>query len=258
MLLDRTTAGAPTPAARPLHRVLRWVLVLFCVVAVSAGAVLVVAGLQPHLPPPAPSAQHPFSLSPAQAQAQAQAQTGDGGPGSVAGSAGSSTARTSALPAVLAPNHLYIPSLGVNAPLIPETITKEGDFVVPPNVADVGLSSVGAALSAPDGTVLAAGHVNDYDQGNGALYKLSTIQPGALVVVTGNDGVQTRWVTDALANVNKSVLPQDIFDAHGARRLVLVTCGGKILTLPNGAHTYADNIVVSAAPVAPVPVGSHG
>jgi len=226
MLMDRTTVGASPPAARSRHRVLRWVLALFCLAAVSAGAVLVVAGLQPHPPPPAPSAQHPFALSPAQAQAQA----GDGGP------------------SVLVPNHLYIPSLGVNAPLDPESITKEGDFVVPPNVARVGLSSAGAALSAPDGTVLAAGHVNDYNQGNGALYQLSTIQPGALVVITGNDGAPTRWVTDALANVNKSVLPQDIFDAHGQRRLVLVTCGGKILTLPNGAHTYADNIVVSAAP----------
>jgi len=245
MLLDRTTAGAPTRAARPRHRVLRWVLALFCVVAVSAGVVLVVAGLQPHPPPPAPSAQHPFSLSPAQAQAQAR----DPGSGAAAGSAGTSKPRTPTLPSVLVPNHLYIPSLGVNAPLDPESITKEGDFVVPPNVARVGLSSAGAALSAPDGTVLAAGHVNDYNQGNGALYQLSTIQPGALVVVTGNNGAPTRWVTDALANVNKSVLPQDIFDAHGQRRLVLVTCGGKILTLPNGAHTYADNIVVSAAPV---------
>ncbi len=245
MLLDRTTAGAPTRAARPRHRVLRWVLVLFCVVAVSAGVVLVVAGLQPHPPPPAPSAQHPFALSPAQAQAQA----GDRGSGGAAGSAGTSQPRTPTLPSVLVPNHLYIPSLGVNAPLDPESITKEGDFVVPPNVARVGLSSAGAALSAPDGTVLAAGHVNDYNQGNGALYQLSTIQPGALVVVTDNNGAPTRWVTDALANVNKSVLPQDIFDAHGQRRLVLVTCGGKILTLPNGAHTYADNIVVSAAPV---------
>ncbi len=248
MLLDRTTAGAPTPpsgtrAVRPRHRVFRWVLALFCVVAVSAGVVLVVAGLQPHPPPPAPSAQHPFALSPSQAQAQA------GDPGGAAGSAGTSKPRTPALPSVLVPNHLYIPSLGVNAPLDPESITKEGDFVVPPNVARVGLSSAGAALSAPDGTVLAAGHVNDYNQGNGALYQLSTIQPGALVVVTGNNGAPTRWVTDALANVNKSVLPQDIFDAHGQRRLVLVTCGGKILTLPNGAHTYADNIVVSAAPM---------
>ncbi len=251
MLLDRTTAGAPTPPsgapARPRRRVLRWVLALFCLVAVSAGVVLVVAGLQPHPPPPAPSAQHPFALSPSQAQAQAQ--VGDPGPGTAPGSAGPSKPRTPALPSVLVPNHLYIPSLGVNAPLDSETITKEGDFVVPPNVARVGLSSVGAALSAPDGTVLAAGHVNDYNQGNGALYQLSTIQPGALVVVTGNDGSATRWVTDALANVNKSVLPQDIFDVHGQRRLVLVTCGGKILTLPNGAHTYADNIVVSAAPV---------
>jgi len=252
MLMDRTTVGASPPpsgtgAARPRHRVLRWVLALFCVVAVSAGVVLVVAGLQPHPPPPAPSAQHPFSLSPAQAQAQAQ--VGDPGPGAAVGSAGTSKPRTPTLPSVLVPNHLYIPSLGVNAPLDPESITKEGDFVVPPNVARVGLSSAGAALSAPDGTVLAAGHVNDYNQGNGALYQLSTIQPGALVVVTGNDGSATRWVTDALANVNKSVLPQDIFDAHGQRRLVLVTCGGKILTLPNGAHTYADNIVVSAAPV---------
>jgi len=131
MLLDRTTVGAPTRAARPRHRVLRWVLALFCVVAVSAGVVLVVAGLQPHPPPPAPSAQHPFALSPAQAQAQA----GDPGSGSAAGSAGTSKPHRPTLPSVLVPNHLYIPSLGVNAPLDPESITKEGDFVVPPNVA---------------------------------------------------------------------------------------------------------------------------
>lgn len=224
-------------------RTLRWVLAAVCVAAVAAGAVLIVAGTTPHPPPPAPSAQHPFAVSPEQAQTQA-------------GSPSDPVDPAAGLPAVLAPDRLYIPSLRVDAPLRPETIAADGDFVVPTDVHDVGMSSVGAQLTAPDGTVLVAGHVNDVDQGDGALYQLSTITPGAVVVVTGGDAVPTRWAVTSLANVTKSVLPQDIFDPHGVRRLVLVTCGGKILTLPGGTHTYSDNIVVSATPVATTTVGA--
>jgi len=145
------------------------------------------------------------------------------------------------------PGHVIIPSLGVTAPLIPEAISNS-QLGIPADVHHVGIWSGGGQVIGTVGTVLLAGHVNWWNQGNGALYNLASIQPGALVEITAPTGTVTTWSIDALHAYRKANLPQTIFAPAGSRRLVLVTCGGAFNA--STGH-YADNVVAEAVPVAP-------
>jgi hypothetical protein len=49
----------------------------------------------------------------------------------------------------------------------------------------------------------------------------------------------------SLRSVSKKDLPQALFASGGARRLVLVTCGG---AFDAATHQYADNVLVTAVP----------
>jgi hypothetical protein len=151
--------------------------------------------------------------------------------------------------------HLVIPSLCVDAPTTPTARTDEGALTIPPDVREVGLWDAGAPLTGPDGspltfgTTLIAGHVNALGQGNGALYALSQIRAGALVLAADEAGHVTAWRVVGLQVVNKARLPESVFAGRtGPRLLVLVTCGGPILHVPGYGNTYLDNVIATAVP----------
>lgn len=141
------------------------------------------------------------------------------------------------------PNTLYIPSLGVQAPLEPET-AQAGALVIPGNPHTVAWYSGSPAISDTAGTTLLAGHVN-YESTQGALYPLSTITPGALIIVTDAAGNASRWLTVSLQVRDKDDLP--VFPATGPRRLALVTCGGALLETERG-RSYESNVIAEAIP----------
>ncbi|MDA8354727.1 MAG: class F sortase [Actinomycetota bacterium] len=187
-------------------------------------------------PGPAPLPKHPFADSP---HASAPAS-------STVAPAGSSVPKAPVEDA-LEPDELSIPSLGVLAPVYPESISTYS-LEIPGNVKDVGMWTGGGRIYGSNGTVLLAGHINWYNQGNGALYDLSNIQPGAVIYLSGSSGSPTAWKAVSLEAYPKAQLPQGIFAPTGPRRLAIVTCGGAFD--PATGH-YADNVVVIAAPIAP-------
>lgn len=150
------------------------------------------------------------------------------------------------------PGHVSIPSLKVTAPLIAEPISGN-QLDIPSDVHDVGVWSGGGSITGTQGTVLLAGHVNWWNQGNGALYDLASIQPGATIYVRAPTGITTTWQVVALHAYLKADLPQTIFAPTGQRRLVVVTCGGAYD--PTTGH-YADNVVAAAVPepTSPTPI----
>jgi len=190
-----------------------------CLLGGSAAAVLGL--LVTHTPPSAPLPLHPFALS-------------EGGP--------PTPSRPSA--PKLAADELSIPSLDVVAPLTREVITDHS-LTIPGDVHVVGIWSGGGTPGGRVGTVLLAGHVNYYNQGNGALYRLASIQPGAQIYVTTRTGDLDAWTATSLKAYPKADLPQDVFAPSGPRRLVIVTCGGPFD--PQSGH-YLDNVVLSARP----------
>lgn len=117
--------------------------------------------------------------------------------------------------------------------------------MIPGDPQTVAWYSGSPAVSAAAGTTLLAGHVN-YDSTRGALYSLSTIAPGALVIVTDGSGNASRWTTVSLQVRDKDDLPA--FPVSGPRRLAMVTCGGELLETDRG-RSYASNVIAEAIPL---------
>ena len=154
--------------------------------------------------------------------------------------------------------HVRIPRLCIDAEIVPSP-SHGNELQIPRDVSTVGLWTGGQPLTEPDGSpgstgsTLVAGHVDDVDQGNGALHDLYLTQPGEAVYVTDVRGRTVRWRAVAMQVVVKSALPKALFAGRdGPRRLYLVTCGGALLHVPDGSGgtvgTYEDNVIVTLVP----------
>jgi sortase (surface protein transpeptidase) len=154
---------------------------------------------------------------------------------------------TPAVPAEApAPGRLTIPDLGVDAPVHPVGVAADGQMEIPADVARVGWYRFGPVPGNPGNAVL-AGHVDDAEQGLGALAALREVAVGTEVLVTDAAGVTSRWRVVSRQLIGKQALPtEDLFARTGPPRLVLVTCGGPFLA---GTGHYRDNVVVVAEPV---------
>jgi hypothetical protein len=154
------------------------------------------------------------------------------------------TAATRPQPATdqLRPQRVYLPELGIDAPWVPEPLTA-ATLAVPSDVHVLGLSRAGGSPDGTGGTVMLDGHVNYVGQGPGALSPLYLAQPGQLVILTDPAGRVSRWRISGLADPLKNDLDPGLFTATGSRRLVLITCGGRVTS-----GQYDRNVVVTALP----------
>lgn len=125
-----------------------------------------------------------------------------------------------------------------------------GDSLVPPaDVSEVGWWDGSAGLVSGSGTILLAGHVDSASRGRGAFWPLHQARAGDVVYVT-RGGVVSVWQVAELRVAAKDELPSDVFAGRsGQRRLVMVTCGGRLLRDAAGHGSYADNVLVVAVPV---------
>ena len=186
------------------------------VATAAAGLVLVGAAVVSHPLASAPLVKHPFALKSA------------------------ATLPVQPARARVGADHLVIPSLHVDASVRTTSIVDH-ELVIPGNVHDVG--EWGHKANA--GTTILAGHVNWVGQGPGALSALADISPGATVYLSNRAGVVSVWSVVSLRAVLKKDLPQALFASGGARRLVLVTCGG---AFDAATHQYADTVLATAVP----------
>ena len=159
---------------------------------------------------------------------------------------GTQSGRLDALPdaAVAPPVGLRIPSLGIDAPVLPVGVDANGEMEVP-EATDVGWYRFGPAPGAEGSAVLAA-HV-DYDGRRGVFFELRRLEPGARLDVTFADGSVQVYEVDEMAQIPKGDLAASgVFDRTGPPRLALITCGGPF---DADARSYRDNVVALAAPV---------
>lgn len=153
---------------------------------------------------------------------------------------------------------LLIPSIGTDAPVTPEGATgpNGGALTIPADIHEVGwwdgvwqspdqLVHEKVAQPGQPGVALIAGHIDSAVQGEGALYKLQQVKPGASITVIGQKGTTTRWKVTKLQVVLKSALPRGLFVDSGPAQLAVVSCGG-----PFDAATghYLDNVIAWAVP----------
>ncbi|MFB6817194.1 class F sortase [Streptomyces sp. NPDC056347] len=145
-----------------------------------------------------------------------------------------------------APARVKVPSIGVDAPVIPRGLDGDGAIEPPPfdTPQTVGWYEDGTRPGARGPAVL-VGHV-DTGTRPAVFHGLSATRPGAEVEVTRTDGTVAVFTVDDVR-----VLTRARFDAHrayGPRRdgraeLRLITCGG---TYDRTSHAYDANVVVSA------------
>lgn len=129
-----------------------------------------------------------------------------------------------------APMSVQIPRLHVDARVEVEPVVNN-TLTIPTDVHEVALYSGGGLLDDSRGTVLLAGHVNYVGQGPGAFTSIQQLASGDIVMTRGRSEQVQRWRVRSERLYLKQALPQTIFTAVGARRLVLVTCGGLIQAL---------------------------
>ena len=150
---------------------------------------------------------------------------------------------TTTVPPVAEPTRLRIPSLGVDAAVVPVGLALDGQMEIPA-ASDVGWYRLGPRPGDPGSAVLAA-HV-DFGGRPGAFYDLGAIPVGAEVVVDTTAGSRRYVVT-----VREQVAKADVelaryFTGEGPARLTLITCGG---AFSRSAGHYQDNLLITAAPL---------
>jgi hypothetical protein len=143
-----------------------------------------------------------------------------------------------------APARLAVPALGIDAPVDAVGVEPDGTMTIPEDVSRVGWYRFGPAPGAPEGSAVLAGHVDDAEQGLGAMSPLSGAAVGDRVQVTDAAGASTTWQVVARQEFSKQAVPlADLFARSGPPRLVLITCGGPFLA---DVRSYEDNVVVIA------------
>ena len=142
------------------------------------------------------------------------------------------------------PRHLALPSLQVNAPIVPVGLQPGGDLTVPDDPHVLGWWQGGARPGSRQGSVVIDGHVDTAVHGPGALFSLRQVRPGDPVVLSTTHG-SWHYLIVALRSYPKVTLPAEVFTSTGPPRLVIITCGGAFNPT---TRQYADNIIAYAIP----------
>ncbi|MGH9185863.1 MAG: class F sortase [Acidimicrobiales bacterium] len=144
------------------------------------------------------------------------------------------------------PERIRIPSLEVDAPVVPIVVDPSGVLEVPPDPQAVGWWAEGAQPGAGLGTSILAGHVNSATLGPGALAHLSDLRLGEGVIVVGG-GQELHFRIEALRQYPKNELPAtEAFSQAVEGRLAIVSCGGQF---NRRTGHYLDNVIAYAVPV---------
>jgi hypothetical protein len=137
------------------------------------------------------------------------------------------------------------PAIGLRAPL--SRVDFVGRTITPPRAIDsAGLWSRGAALDDVVGTTVLVGHVSDRHDRPGAFHRLLRARVGQSITLQ-QGGRTSSWRISAVRRVDRTRLSPAPFRQQVARRLVLITCAGRVTTSTGGFH-YAKNLIIEAVP----------
>lgn len=128
--------------------------------------------------------------------------------------------------------------------VVPVGVTDDGFFDVPAR-EDIGWYRFGPEPGAPGSAVLAA-HIT-LDGVDGAFRYLADFEAGDIITVIFDDGSESDFEVQALAQYDKEVLPLErLFDRSGPARLILITCGG---AFNPQVRSFEDNLIVYGVPI---------
>jgi hypothetical protein len=77
------------------------------------------------------------------------------------------------------------------------------------------------------GNIVMAGHIDYWNVGPSVFYNLSTLQPGAEISVSGEDGMAYPYTVEWVQQFDSTSMPLDeVIGPTDGQALTLITCGG--------------------------------
>ncbi|GII79781.1 hypothetical protein Sru01_47630 [Sphaerisporangium rufum] len=143
-----------------------------------------------------------------------------------------------------APVRVRVPSIGVDAPLMPVGVTRSGEIEVPPldRPRLAGWYRLGPAPGEM-GPAVILGHVNNRS-GPAVFGRLRELGRGDRISVVRADGSTAVFTVDGAEQASKSRFPtRRVYGQVDRPALRLITCGG---VFNPRAGSYTDNIIVYA------------
>ncbi|WP_432029752.1 class F sortase [Streptomyces sp. 1222.5] len=141
------------------------------------------------------------------------------------------------------PTSFRVPSLGIDAPVIPLRLGQDRQLETPPvdRPKLVGWYQ-GGATPGESGTAIAVGH-RDTTTGPAVFAGLAQIRPGKHVEVARADGRSAVYSVDRVKVFDKTGFPdKEVYGRTGRPELRIITCGG----LFSRRTGYTSNVVVFA------------
>ena len=147
----------------------------------------------------------------------------------------------------LIPTGISIAKLGVQAPVDQVGIYDDGSVEIPEDITRVGWYRFGAGPGQGAGSTVIVGHRDGFDEGPGAFYSVSALEPGDVVELQLEDGSTQEYEVVSREAIDRELLPSDdVFNEDGPERLTLISCIG-YFDRDNGG--YQQNVVVTAVPL---------
>ncbi|MCA0970804.1 class F sortase [Halobacillus litoralis] len=138
------------------------------------------------------------------------------------------------------PERVQIPSIGVDAFVEKVGTLANGQMGVPKEAQNTAWFEPGAKPGAK-GSAVIAGHVG-LSQGSAVFNRLTELEKGDEVMVTGEDGKQLTFVvTDRQVFPQNDAPVEDIFGYTARKTLNLITCTGDYIQNQGG---HQDRLVV--------------
>jgi len=219
----------------------------------SAAAALLLAGgittigLSLHAQAPTPGPTSSVSAAAPSRDTTAAVSAPSPDPGTATATAPSSPvvppAPDAALPASV-PVRVEVPSIGVNAALIPLGKRANGEVQTPPGEpGSPGGWYQDSPTPGQTGSSVILGHVNTTNSDVGLFYRLHELTPGQTITVTRADHTAAVFTVDKVDLYHKSSFPTvEVYQNADRPEVRLITCGG----YDPATREYLDNTVVYA------------
>ncbi len=145
---------------------------------------------------------------------------------------------------IQAPNPvtIRIPSIEVEAPIIPLGLEDDGSIEVPEGTEETGWW-LGGPEPGEQGPAVILGHV-DSREGPAVFFYLKYLEAGDEIHIDREDGTTVTYVVESSERHDKDSFPTDaVYGPTEQPTLRLVTCGGDF---DFDVRTYDDNLIVYA------------
>lgn len=142
----------------------------------------------------------------------------------------------------MVPSHIKIPSIGVEAAILPTGILKNGEMGVPEDVEVVGWFEPGFKAGA-NGHAVLAGHVDSLT-GPAIFYDLKKVKIGDKISLTDGEGREMIFEVKERNSYETDEAPiKEIFGNSDKRMINLITCTG---AYNRDIGSHEERLVVSA------------